>query len=312
MSNKINRRDFLASSSVLGVGAVGLCLGTTRSPAETPESLLTVRRNDDEQNWLMPASFGSPAWTQPWPDPPGEAHYSDLTSIAIRYLTDGVRLRQYVPHPYELGDPPIVKVAYSMNKGITWLAGGSYNVVGVTVRATYRGEKDQVSGDYALVLWENLTAPILTGREIQGIPKIYGDIEDHRTLDGVMSTSLKSQGKMMLEIDAANLTEMESAEFEQLNLQGADGRLLGWKYIPNETASGPVVSYATEFPVSSRYSHAWSATGHLKWHHQEWADNPTQAHIVNAMCSLPVERILSFTVTGGSKILHTGRVRRLR
>jgi acetoacetate decarboxylase len=312
MSKKINRRKFLASSPVLGVGAVGLSLGTTLSPGEEPESLLTVRREPDEQEWLMPASFGSPSWPQPWPDPPGEAHYNDVTTIAIRYLTDGPKLRPYLPYPYELDDPPIVKVAYSMNRGITWLAGGSYNVVGVTVRATYRGEKDQVSGDYALVLWENLTAPILTGREIQGIPKIYGDIEDHRTFNGVMSTSLKSREKIMLEIDAVNLIEIEAAEFEQLNSQGADGRLLGWKYIPDETASGPVVSYATEFPISSRYSQAWSATGHLKWHHQEWAENPTQSHIVNAMCSLPVKRIVSCTVTRGSKILHAGRVRRLR
>jgi acetoacetate decarboxylase len=312
MSKKINRRKFLASSPVLGVGAVGLSLGATQSPAKKPGSLLTVRRESDEQNWLMPAHFGSPAWAQPWPDPPGEAHYDDVTTIVIRYLTDGPKLREYLPYPYELDDPPIVQVTSSMNKGITWLAGGSYSVVGVTVRATYRGEKDRVSGDYALVLWENLTAPILTGREIQGIPKIYGDIEDHRTSNGGMSTSLKNQEKTMLEIDAVNLTEIESAELEQLNSQGADGRLLGWKYIPNETASAPVVSYATVFPISSRYSQAWSATGHLEWHHQEWAENPTQAHIVNAMCSLPVERIVSCTVTRGSKILHAGRVRRLR
>ena len=199
-----------------------------------------------------------------------------------------------------------------MNRGITWLAGGQYNVLGLTVPATYIGEKDKISGDYALVLWENLTDPILAGRELQGIPKIYGDIEDHQTLNGVMRTSLSNRGNTMLEIEAADLAEMEPPAFEQLRADGADGRLLGWKYIPNETGSRPVISYATEFPISSQYSQAWSATGRFQWRQQKWAENPTQAHIVNAMYSLPVERIVSCTVTKGSKILHTGLVRRLR
>ena len=46
----------------------------------------------------MPAHFGPPAWAQPWPDPAGEAYYYDVTTIAIRYLTDGVQLRPYLPH----------------------------------------------------------------------------------------------------------------------------------------------------------------------------------------------------------------------
>jgi len=312
MSKKISRRELLASSTVLGLAAVAFRVDAAQSPVEEPESLLTVRSRLEPQSWLMPAHFGPPAWAQPWPDPAGEAHYNDVTTIAIRYLTDGVQLRQYLPHPYQLDGPPVVTVTYSMNRGINWLAGGQYNIVGLTVRATYLGERDRVSGDYALVLWENLTDPILTGREIQGIPKIYGDIEDHRTFNGVMGTSLSSRGKTLLEIEAADLTEMEPTALEQLRAHGADGRLLGWKYIPNETASRPVVSYATEFPVSTRYSQAWSATGRLQWHPQVWAENPTQAHIVNAMHSLPVESIVSCTVTKGSKILHSGQVRRLR
>ena len=312
MSKKISRRNFLTSSTVLGFAAIPFSVAAVELQEEEPEALLTVRSQLGQTGWLMPTHFGPPAWVQPWPDPSGEAHYNDVTGITIRYLTDGIKLRQYLPHPYELDGPPIVKVAYSMNRGITWLAGGQYNVLGLTVRATYIGEKDKISGDYALVLWENLTDPILAGRELQGIPKIYGDIEDHQTLNGVMRTSLSNRGNTMLEIEAADLAEMEPPAFEQLRADGADGRLLGWKYIPNETGSRPVISYATEFPISSQYSQAWSATGRFQWRQQKWAENPTQAHIVNAMYSLPVERIVSCTVTKGSKILHTGLVRRLR
>ena len=312
MSKNINRREFLTCVPVLGVGAMALNIPTIHAQEDEPESLLTVRNRFGQQGWLMPANFGSPAWVEPWPDPSGEAHYNDVITIAIHYLTDGVKLRKYLPHPYELEGLPIVKVTYSMNRGITWLAGGQYNIVGLTVRASYLGENDKVTGDYVLVLWENLSEPILTGREIQGIPKIYGDIEDHHTFNGVMRTTLSNLGKKMLDIEAADLTEMEPVALEQLRTSGSDGRLLGWKYIPNETSSGPIISYATEFPISSEYSQAWSATGRLQWYQQEWVDNPTQAHIVNAIYSMPIKKIVKCTVTKGSKVLHTGRVRRLR
>ena len=259
MSKRISRRNFLTSSTVLGFAAIPFNVAAVDYQEEDPVTLLTVRNQLGQKAWLMPAHFGPPAWVQPWPDPSVEAHYNDVTAITIRYLTDGDKLRQCLPNPYKLNGPPIVKVAYSMNSGITWLAGGQYNVIGLTVRANYLGEKDKVSGDYALVLWENLTDPILTGREIQGIPKIYGDIEDHRNFNGVMRTSLSSRGKTMLEIEAADLKEMEPAELERLRADGADGRLLGWKYIPNETGSHPIVSYATEFPITSQYSQAWLA-----------------------------------------------------
>jgi acetoacetate decarboxylase len=312
MVKKINRREFLASVPVMGFGAMTLNMDTIQAQGDDPESLLTVRNRFGQKSWLMPANFGSPAWAEPWPDPSGEAHYDDVTTIATEYLTDELKLRNYLPYPYELDGPPIVKVIYSMNRGITWLAGGRYNIVGLTVRASYLGEKDRVTGDFVLVMWENLAEPILTGREIQGIPKVYGDIEDHHTFKGIIRTALSSRGKKMLDIEASNLREMEPTALKQLQASGADGRLLGWKYIPNETSSGPIISYATEFPISAEYSQAWSATGRLQWYQQEWVDNPTQAHIVNAIYSMPIKKIVKCTVTKGSKVLHTGRVRRLR
>ena len=95
---------------------------------------------------------------------------------------------------------------------------------------------------------------------------IYGEIEDHQFINGIMRTSLSNRRKRILDIEAADLKETESAALEQLRSSSADGRLLGWKYIPHETASSPIISYATGFPFSAKYSQAWSATGRLQWH----------------------------------------------
>lgn len=312
MSKQFNRREFLKTSSTAGFVALASQLDVQGASANDQNSMLTVRSRLRSRSWLMPAHFGQPEWGQPWPDQPGELHYGDVTGISISYLTDGEQLSSYLPHPYELEGPPIVTVGYSMNRDITWLAGGEYNIVAVTVRATYPGEIDKVSGSYVLVMWENLTDPILAGREFQGIPKIYGEIEDHRIFNGVWRATLGNRGRTILDIQAANLVKIEPDQLQQLNARSAQGRMLGWKYIPDETGSGPIVSYATEFPMSTRYKEAWSAIGSLKWYPQTWEENPAQAHIVNAMHSLPIKRIVSSEVAKLSNTLLVGKVRRLR
>ena len=40
-----------------------------------------------------------------------------------------------------------------------------------------------------MVLWENLTDPIITGREELGYPKIYGELPEPRHLNDTISCS---------------------------------------------------------------------------------------------------------------------------
>jgi acetoacetate decarboxylase len=198
-----------------------------------------------------------------------------------------------------------------MNRDISWLAGGNYNIIAVSTPATYPGEVDTVAGNYALILWENLTDPILPGREQQGVPKVYGEIDDHRAFKDTWRTALSNNGKTMLEMEAAGLKKMNPRAFKAFSAKSAKVNLLGWKYIPNETRSAPLLSYATVYPMSYRYREAWSATGSLRWHSRKWEELPTQAHIVNALHGLPLQEILSCTVSRASVTLHASKVRRV-
>ncbi|MDK1023530.1 MAG: hypothetical protein QGD92_04780 [Gammaproteobacteria bacterium] len=56
-----------------------------------------------------------------------------------------------------------------MNREIEWLAGHSYIIVSVNAPVIFNGKDDQLTGGHPLVLWENFTDPILTGRENEGI-----------------------------------------------------------------------------------------------------------------------------------------------
>ena len=142
---------------------------------------------EPESLYHMPFHFGPRARK-------GSALYRDVTTIAISYLTDRERLAAYLPQPFEVGPEPLVTVSYAQNREIDWLAGGCYNLIGVNVSAVFKGEIDCLAGSYCLVMWENLTDPILTGREIQGIPKIYADIPDHTVCDGIWRTGAGYRG----------------------------------------------------------------------------------------------------------------------
>jgi acetoacetate decarboxylase len=258
----------------------------------------------------MPACFGHSKLSATLTA--GESVYGDVTQISLQYRTDEKPLRQLLPHPYELEGPPVLTVAYSMNRDIDWLAGGEYNIIDVSVRAIYIGEADEIRGDFALVLWENLTDPILTGREMQGIPKIYGQIEDHKIQNGIWKTSLSNRGQTILDVQAEDLVRMAPNSFETFKENCQQRTLLGWKYIPNETLTDAIASYATVFPIDIRCHEAWSAKGSLRWYPQTWEKNPTQAHIVNCLHSLPVYEILSCIVSKSSITLKLAKVRRLK
>ena len=274
--------------------------------------LLTVfPRSQSTIPWMMPAHFGMPEWQRLEGVPSGDPVYDDVTVISINYLTDEETLRSYLPHPIELEGPPIVTVAYSMNRDISWLAGGNYNIIAVSTRATYLGREDTLSGNYQLVLWENLTAPILTGREQQGMPKIYGEIDDHRTFNGTWKTALSNNGITMMEMKAFGLTKMTTEALNAFREENSQMNALGWKYIPNEPASAPLLSYGTVFPMSFHFREVWIAQGSLQWFPKNWEELPTQAHIVNGLHALPIKEILSCTVSKVSATLHSSKVRRL-
>jgi len=307
MPKRIGRRALLAMSPMLAVGD---------SIAASSNTLDTVRGrvSPDRGRFMMPAHFGPLANPSPAELKPGSsagALYGDVSQIFLTYLTDGEMLRRFLPAPFEINGEPLVTVNYSRNKAIEWLAGGSYNIIGVFVPATYKGKQEQVSGSYALVLWENLTDPILTGREAQGIPKIYGDIEDHQVSGDSWRTSLSRNGHKILDVRASGMKPFPPGQLGELQKGFENSQMLGWKYIPNETFTGAVVSYATAFPTAMSFRQAWTAQGSLEWHCHTWSQNPTQSHIVNAMQSLPVREIRSCLVTVGTVTLLSSKVRRL-
>jgi acetoacetate decarboxylase len=250
-------------------------------------------------NYMMPAHFGprpKSSKTSSW--------YRDVTSVMVPFLTDPESLAAYLPPPFEVAAEPVVTVSYARNRDVDWLAGHGYNLLAASAAVTYHGKEEVLQGNYCLVMWENLTDPILTGRELQGIPKLYADIPDHQDVDGNWSVTASHFGHRFFDMQVGGLRATTEAEISSY-LTAAEGKdnPLAWRYIPGVGGFGVGLDQPTTFPSENHITEAWVAEGGLEWQNLSWEQNPTQHHIINALAALPVKEYLPAMVTRGSSNL---------
>lgn len=251
---------------------------------------------DPQGSYMMPPHFGQRPFS-----PKSSGWYRDVTSMSVSFITDAERLGRYLPDPFRPAQLPVVTITYARNRDVDWLAGHGYNLVAVNAAASFEGEHDQLAGSFCLVMWENLADPILTGRELQGIPKLYADIEEHRIENGRWSTRVSHFGHGFLDLAVDGLrppTEEEIAA-DAAAREGRD-HPMAWRFLPAVGGFGPCVSEFTTYPSENVIEEAWVGTGEFSWQALNWEQNPTQFHIINALGGLPVLESLPAIVTRGS------------
>jgi len=254
---------------------------------------------EHDKEYHMPAFFG------PRPGAVASRRYNKITKIVVCYLTDADKLAQYLPAPFEVGELPLVIVEYSCNKEVDWLAGRGYNIISVNATAKFNGKEDQLEGSVCLAMWENLTDPILTGREIKGVPKIYADIPDHQVINGEWRANASHFSNRIIQITARELKELTPEQIaEGKKTTEGKNHWMGWKYIPNTNGIGAAISHPTVFPTEGEITQMWTGTGTVEWEHLTWEQNPTQFHIVNALADLPNLGVVYTAVSKGSGLLE--------
>ena len=149
-------------------------------------------------------------------------------------------------------------------------------------------------------MWENMTDPILAGRELLGVLKIYADIPDHQQIGGVLYTRASHFGNKIMDMYIEWLLELPAENVEEMNRAGKESAMFGWKYFPATGQPGASVSHPTLFPSESVAKQAWIGRGKIQWHHLTWEQNPTQFHIVNAIADLPILEIRLALISKGS------------
>lgn len=157
---------------------------------------------------MMPVHFGGNVFSKEY------KAQQKATTLMMTFETDRAVLEQYIPEELELLAPE-VQVGFTRLSEINWLAGGQYILVAVSAPVRFNGKKDNVDATFPLVVWENLTDPILTGREQTGIPKIFADIGDLHVFQSHYATSISYGGNTFLTMKFVSEGLMTGRDLEQ-------------------------------------------------------------------------------------------------
>ncbi len=275
--------------------------------------------DDSRDNmYRMPVHFGPR--TGPRAGPDGRRFDCrdgpNVTSFTVNFLTSASQLRALLPERFELAGEPVVTVYANYQTDIEWLAGRGYNLLGVRFPATFNGAQDQVTGQLLTVLWENLTDPILTGRDELGVPKIYCELPEPRETGDGYHLAASWLGFRFLDVSITDLQPLTGAQIEDRQRAQTSAGDLHYKYIPKTGEWGSAdVAYVTHIPAATpnRVIHEqFSASGSIEFQRARWEDMPTQFNIVNALQALEIReyRGASMSRWTGGKDLGDARILR--
>ncbi|MCY3979689.1 MAG: acetoacetate decarboxylase family protein [Chloroflexi bacterium] len=273
---------------------------------------------DPNKMYRMPTHFGPRAGPRQGPDgrkfdcidnPYG-------TAYSVSFLTNANQLEAFLPPGFALDGEPIVTVSTNHMTAIEWLAGRGYNVLGLSFPVRFDGEIDHVRGSFLTVLWENLTDPILTGREEIGFSKIYCELPPPVHLNGDFHLMASWLGFKFLDLHVGGLRQLSSEEIEARQNGAATDGTLHYKYMPRTGEWGAAdVAYPVLTPAANsnqRILEQHVGSGAIQFHRARWEDMPTQYNIVNAFADLEIleYRGASLTKTVGGKDLSDQRILR--
>ena len=203
-------------------------------------------------------------------------------------------------------------VAFAYNDGVDFMAGRGYRLGTVLVGARFDGERDHVHGNYPLVMFEDDTLAIITGREITGIPKLYADFSPiRRFADGRLRCDLSFWGHFLFGLELDGLKEQGSSVTAAANRQ-PQPPYLGYKLIPS-LEGPPDVAYPVVYPVDVTVQELWLGTaGRVHFGDAGEEDISYVSRIVEALKGLPLQQFVGASHSLGSSILRTDLARRLQ
>jgi hypothetical protein len=218
---------------------------------------------------------------------------------SVSFLTNRDQLEELLPEGFAVRGEPVATVSASYMTEIEWLAGRGYNTLGLTIPVTFTGEVDRAIGNFLAVLWENLTDPILTGREELGVSKIYCELPEPRIHQGVTHCMASWMGFKFMDMTLSDLTPASPTLAGSTTAPQEDG-LLHYKYMPRTGAWGQAdAAYVTLTPMAALQRvelGIWRGKGTVQFHRATWEDLPTQYTIVNAIHQLEIKEYQGATV----------------
>jgi acetoacetate decarboxylase len=237
--------------------------------------------------------------------------YGEAESLSVTFRTDADAARALVPECFSIPDDPTMTVAFSDYNRVDFMAGDGYRVGYVGVSARFVG-RETVDGLCILVMWENRTLPIVTGREMIGIPKIYADISSIRAIgDDRLRATASTWGHEVARLEVVGAKEQNTLVRSAAQKRVNASPWLGYKYIPSFDGP-PDASYPMVVWNEVKIDHLWVGKGgSIEFGTAGEDDLDVPARITQALRSLPVGDLVVAAHIRGSGVLRLDRSRRL-
>jgi acetoacetate decarboxylase len=239
--------------------------------------------------------------------------YANVESLMLVYQTDPDAIPPLLPEPYQPVDEPTVTVYFADNTGVDFMAGNGYRYAMVGVAAKFEGQQDNLVGNYCLVMFEDRTTPIITGREHLGIPKIFGDITPIRSLsNGHLRCEVSLWGHFLFGIDVEPMKKGNPLVRRTAQKRSTDFPVLGYKYIPS-LEGPPDADYPTVLWTDNKFDEIWLGDAGEMYVGDPGPDDISFfSTVIDTLKLLPVHQVTMTVHTRGSDVLRYDKCGRLR
>lgn len=249
--------------------------------------------------YRMPTHFGPTTGPRQGPDgrtfDEENKEWPKQTDWAVNFLSNEDQLAALCPEGFTPVGEPVVTVSLTDMRGIPWLAGRGYKMLGVTFNTLFQGTEDRAMGPFLTVLWEDLADPILSGREEIGFSKLYCELPDPWEFDGTTRFSASWLGYTFLDMELTGMKPVPVDAAPAAPEVDSDIQLgmLHYKYMPRTGEWGTAdVSYPVLTPAAnpnSKVTGMQQGRGTIAFHKARWEDMPTQYMIANALAELEIK-----------------------
>lgn len=252
---------------------------------------------------------------------------STFTTASIKFKTSRTVLQNLFPpmsNSYRFASPGTVAYASftqtTLNK-MEWLGGSGYNLIGLYIHGVeyVKADGSVIRGTYMPILFENLTDPIISGREELGMPKVYSAIDVHQT-DVSYRIETGWQGAKWGNFTLDGLHDVDPASAVGSVSGEADDGIIVYRYMPQvgrefkgvaETGYTCFVPFAEEKPAPVTKRVRKTTTANFNIDGLNWDALPTLHHIVSRLVEIPVYKVVSAKVVEGLGVSDVGACRRV-
>jgi acetoacetate decarboxylase len=238
--------------------------------------------------------------------------YTHTETIAIQFRTDYESAGKLIPDCYEVDKNPLATIVFTYNNGLDFMAGGGYNLATFWVSAMFHGERDQVAGDYILVMFENHTRPILGGREYLGVPKMQAEIPPIKIMpDGGLRCEASYWGHFIFGIELPVLKRQNALVRSVVSKRINNRPWLAYKYVPSLDGP-PDADYPAMTCNDIHIKTLWMGKkGSICFGSASEKDISDTAYVISALKTLPMQKIEQVLHFKGSAVLRLDLSHRL-